>query len=371
MANPVTVKRRLKLVCLGVARAVGLFAVARFLTARRLRILCYHGFGTGSDIEFSPGLFMRLETIRRRFELVRRGGYQVMSLGTAVEALPAGHLPRLPLVITFDDGFYSNLAGSRALMEQFGLPITLYVTTYYVAKKTPIFSHAVRYLFFKTRCTMLTLTDLPAHARLSLPDLLDLADRACAERIMWSLIVDGETHMTEEERVELCRELGRRLGVDYAALAADRRLSMLTSDEIRELSALGVDIQLHTHRHALPAEPEALHREIEENRAVLEAATGSHCDHLCYPSGVYSETQWPTLQKLGIRSATTCEPGLNSTGTPPYRLARFLDFEHLTDLEMDAALSGFLELPRRVKNMMSPRKLAARNDVDHPADKAS
>src|SRR5476651_15537 len=104
---------------------------------------------------------MRLETIRARFELVRRSGYQVLSLGAAVEALQAGHLPRLPLVITFDDGFYSNLAGSRALMKEFGLPITLYVTTYYVAKKTPIFSHAVRYLLYKTRHTTLTLTALP------------------------------------------------------------------------------------------------------------------------------------------------------------------------------------------------------------------
>jgi peptidoglycan/xylan/chitin deacetylase (PgdA/CDA1 family) len=366
----VTLKRQFKLACLGFARAIGLFAAARLLTAGRLRILCYHGFGTQSDIEFSPGLFMRLGTIRARFELVRRSGYKVMPLGAAVEALQAGRLPRLPLVITFDDGFYSNLAGSRALMEEFGLPLTLYVTTYYVAKKTPIFSHAVRYLFFKTRCAMLNLTALPAHTRSALPDTLDLSDHACSERIMACLIVDGETNMNVEERVELCRELGRRLGVDYETLSVERRLSMLSPEEIRELSDLGVDIQLHTHRHVLPADPEALRREIEENRALLEAATGSHCDHLCYPSGIYSESQWPTLQQLRIRSATTCEPGLNARDTPPYRLSRFLDFEHLTDLEIDAALSGFLELPRRVKNMLWARAPAASDSDEHSADHA-
>jgi len=371
LANSVTVKRPLKLFCLGFARGLGLFAVARFLTAGRLRILCYHGFGTAADIEFSPGLFMRLETIRARFELVRRSGYQVMPLGAAVEALAKGQLPRLALVITFDDGFYSNLAGSRALMKEFALPFTLYVTTYYVSKKTPIFSHAVRYLFFRTRRTKLTLTALPSQGRLSLPDVIDLGNRADTERIMRSLIVDGESSMTENERVELCRELGLRLGVDYDALAAERRLSMLNSGEIHELAALGVDIQLHTHRHVLPTQPEALYREIEENRQVLEAATGAHCDHLCYPSGVYSETQWPTLQKLRIRSATTCEPGLNVTGTSPYRLARFLDFEHLTDLEIDAALSGFLEWPRRLKNMLSRRKTAAGKNVTHQSEGAS
>lgn len=311
-----TPRRRLKVIFLGIARAIGLFAVARLLTAHRLRILCYHGFGAADDIEFSPGLFMRLETIRRRFELVRRKGYRVISLAAAVEALETNSLPRLPLVITFDDGFYSNLAGSRALMQEFAFPITLYVTTYYVAKHTPIFSHAVRYLFYKTQNTMLTLTQLPGHVRAAWPDVLDLGNHALRERVMWSLIVDAETHMGEQERVELCRELGRRLGVDYERLAAERRLSMLTPAEIRELSAMGVQIELHTHRHALPIEPEALHLEIEENRAILEAATGKHCDHLCYPSGVYSEAQWPTLQALRVRSATTCEAGLNSVATP-------------------------------------------------------
>ena len=361
-----TPKRRLKLIFLGLARAIGLFRLARFATAHRLRILCYHGFGVDDDIKFSPGLFMRLETIRRRFELVRREGYQVMSLPAAVTALETGTLPRLPLVITFDDGFYSNLAGSRALMQEFVFPITLYVTTYYVTKNTPIFSHAVRYLFHKTQNTTLTLARLPGQVRSAWPEVLDLRDRILTERLMWSLIVDAETHMGEEERVELCRELGRRLGVDYDALAAGRRLSMLTPAEIHELSAIGVNIELHTHRHALPLAPEALRREIQDNRAVLEAATGKRCDHLCYPSGVYSEEQWPTLQALAVRSATTCEPGLNTPRTPLYRLARFLDFEYLTNLEIDAALSGFMEVPRQVKNMLFPRRPPATHDVNHP-----
>jgi len=363
-----TPKRRLKLLFLKCARAIGLFALARALTARRLRILCYHGFGAAEDIEFSPGLFMRLETMRRRFELVRRGGYDVISLDAAVTALKSGGLPKLPLVITFDDGFYSNLAGSRALMQEFGLPMTLYVTTYYVAKKTPIFSHAVRYLFFKTRHASLALTGLPGFARSSWPEVLALGDRTQTERVMWSLIVDAETHMDEAQRVELCRELGRRMDVDYDVLASERRLSMLTNEEIFELSALGVDIQLHTHRHLMPVDPAALRREIEDNRIILETATGHACDHLCYPSGVYSEEQWPALKSLGIRSATTCEPGLNSSNTPVYRLARFLDFEDLSELEIDAALSGFMEFPRRLKNLISPRKAFLTHDVNHPPD---
>jgi peptidoglycan/xylan/chitin deacetylase (PgdA/CDA1 family) len=368
MRNPPGAKKRLKLAFLKVARALGLFALARLASAHRLRILCYHAFGTEDDIQFSPGLFMRLETIRQRFELIRQRGYHVMPLDEAVEALQSNRLPRLPLVITFDDGFHSNFDGSRALMQEFALPLTLYVTTYYVAKNTPILSHAVRYLFFKTPRTTLSLAGLAGQVRAAWPDILELGDHARSERVMWSLIIDAEKHMTEPERVELCRELGRRLDVDYDKLAAERRVSMLTCDEIRKLSALGMDIELHTHRHTMPLEPEALRREIEDNRAVLESATGKRSEHLCYPSGVYSDLQWPTLRALGIRSATTCEPGLNGPRTAPLQLARFLDFEELTELEIDAALSGFLELPRAIKKLLSPSKVIETHDVNHPTE---
>jgi len=215
---------------------------------------------------------------------------------------------------------------------------------------------------------MLSLAGLAGHSRSSWPDELNLGDRASTERHMWSLIMDGETHMSESERVELCRELGRRLGVDYDKLAVERRLSMLSAEEILELDRIGVDIQLHTHRHVMPLDPQALQREIEDNRAVLESATGKLCVHLCYPSGVYCEAHWPTMRTLGIRSATTCEPGLNRAGTEPYRLARFLDFEQRSDLEIDAALSGILELPRWVQNLWSQPKVATNHDVNHPRE---
>jgi hypothetical protein len=173
---------------------------------------------------------------------------------------------------------------------------------------------------------------------------------------VWALVVHAEKHLSEEQRVELCCEFGRRVGVDYDQLASARSLSMLTPDEIRSLSDAGVDIQMHTHRHIMPADRTGLRREIEDNRAVLEAATGRRCEHLCYPSGVFSAVHWQTLRDLGIRSASTCEAGLNEPHGNTMRLARILDAENLTDIEVEAALSGFLELQRRLKEVFVRRK---------------
>jgi len=72
------------------ARACGLFALARRLTARRLRILCYHGIALEDEAEFQPMLFMRAETFRSRLEQLSRSGYPVLPLGDALERLRRG-----------------------------------------------------------------------------------------------------------------------------------------------------------------------------------------------------------------------------------------------------------------------------------------
>src|ERR1700693_5364072 len=131
-----------KLAVLRVARGLGIFHITRLATARQLRILCYHGVGSAEDVAFEPGLFMTLESVRRRFEILRRGQFQVLPLERAVAALRNGSLPRAPVVITFDDGLFGNLAASRALYREFAFPMTLYVTTYSVLKQTPVFRMA-------------------------------------------------------------------------------------------------------------------------------------------------------------------------------------------------------------------------------------
>ena len=49
--------------------------------------------------------------------------------------------------------------------------------------------------------------------------------------------------------------------------------------------------------------------EIETNRRKIEAVTGKYARHFCYPSGNYDMRFLPWLADLGVRSATTCDPG--------------------------------------------------------------
>ena len=334
------------------SKAVGLFRLARRLTAGQLRILCYHGVALGDEWRMAPGLFMRPETFDARFDLIARGRYPVLSLSEALERLDRGELPACAVVITYDDGFYGNLAHGRETIGRFGWPMTYYVTTYYAVKETPIFRVLARYLFWKTSRTELTLDGLPGLE----PGKLRLdGDPARVEEIKWRLIRHAEEHLDEPARVALSRELARRLGLDYDELAASRRFSLMTPAELSDLAAAGGDLQLHTHRHRLPVDREEVGREIQDNRDVLEPIAGRPLAHLCYPSGAFDRDQWPWLEALGVASATTTLPGFNDRDRPRMGLTRFLDQEDIAPIVFEAELSGFAELLRRARQRVRGR----------------
>lgn len=353
--------RDLKIGLYRICRALGLFAVSRRLTGGQLRILCYHGVSFEDEHRYAPGLFMRPETIRARFDHLRRQGYPVLPLSEACQRLKAGTLPRAAVAITYDDGFYGNYAFHGRLHEETGLPATLYVTTYYVVKGTPIFRHAVRYMFWKSTRTEVNLEGIPGTD----DGALAMADRERADAVIWALIRHAEEHLDEPGRVALSRALGERLGMDYDAMARSRRLSLMTPEEIREAADRGLDIQLHTHRHMFPSDETIVRREIADNREVLESILGRSCDHLCYPSGVFDRDQWPWMESCGIASGTTCERGFNDAQTPLYGLKRFLDAETVQPIEFEAEVSGFAELLRRTSRRFRRRPSPVGSPTNH------
>lgn len=347
-------RRLAKLFTLYLCRALGLFHLARYLTRDQLRILCYHGFELEDESRFRGGLFMRPDTFARRLKLIARYKFPVIGLDEAVRRLSRGDLPENAVVITIDDGFHSVYRMAAPLLRVHGFPATVYVTTYYVEKQSPVFRLAVQYMFWKSRARKLKLPDgigVPGKTE-------EIGDPANRGRVMWQCIEFGENACSEEERLQLARQLGTLLGVDYQLISDNRTLSLMNEGEIRELAAHGLDIQLHTHRHRFPADYAAAAREITENRSRLEAMVGPPVQHFCYPSGIWDENQWPVLWQTGVASATTCEPGFNDAQTPVLGLRRFLDDENVTDIEFMAELFGFLELLRRVRWRIAETKTA-------------
>src|SRR5436190_7213935 len=191
--------RALKLTVYRLCRTLGLFAVARFVTRQGLRILCYHGFSLADESEFRPGLFIRKDTFDRRLRYLAAHGYPILTLEQASRLLGNGGLPPNAVVITIDDGFYGVSKLAAPLLKRHEFPATLYVTSYYALKGTPVFRLAVQYIFWRTKAAMLDIEGLGvSHSG----GVVSISGPEC-ERWMWELIRFGETQLEEGQRVTL------------------------------------------------------------------------------------------------------------------------------------------------------------------------
>lgn len=329
---------------LRIAKGFGAFALARRLTRRGLRILCYHGLSLNDEERFHPKLFMRIDTFRRRMRYLAEHGYAVLPLGEALDRLGDGTLPDRAVVITFDDGWRGIGTLAVPVLEQHRFPATIYVTTRDVIDEAPVFNVAIRYLLWKSRARTLDLGssglgtdryDLSASDGLAraLDHLSEIADAT-----------DGEG------RTRILRTVAGLLGLDWNDMERLGMFRLMTTKELGAIARRGVDLQLHTHDHLFGAMDRAfVERTVITNREVLAPVTGRPVDHFCFPSGEYSSEQLPWLASLGVVSATTCAAGFVNATTPRLELGRFLDGENIDDLDFEAELSGFLELMRRLR----------------------
>jgi len=308
----------------------------------RLLILCYHGISSKSGIpvqdehEWQPMLYMTQDLLASRFKLIKNSGCEVLPLGEALQHLYAGTLPSKSVAITFDDGGYDFYRGAYPVVRDFGFPVTVYQTTYYSDFPKPIFNLACSYLLWKSRRH-----GLQAAPELGIPREVDLSSEVERREVLNHIHAFAEQqNYSGAAKDELALRLATLLGQDYEAFCASRLFQLMTPEEIRELSARGVDFQLHTHRHRTPKEEGLFRREIRENRRRLEEITGKPATHFCYPSGVYQLDFLPWLRHEGVTSATTCEPSLISAATNPLLLPRLVDTSFKTSLEFESWLDG-------------------------------
>jgi peptidoglycan/xylan/chitin deacetylase (PgdA/CDA1 family) len=343
-------RKRAKRIALQALRALGLFALARRLSRRRLRILCYHGFSIGDQHAYSPVMFMRPEIFEGRLLLLKRLGYPILTLENAIFKLQTGAIRRNEVVITIDDGWKTTLTLAAPLLAKHSLPACLYLTTYYAERDAEVFNVVVRYMLRKTCCTHISLRNLS-------PQIDgDYAIPGNEEALAARWIQFGEAQLSWPQRQELLRTLARCLDLDFEQVQEGRRFALLTPSDIPKLRELGVDIELHTHRHRLPdGDFEAAAREIEENRAALERLGGGFATHFCYPSGEYSAHHPEWLAQLGIVSATTCDPGSNTSRASPFLLRRYMDRDDANDIEFEAELCGFADFLRMLRGAISAR----------------
>ena len=148
----VVVKRRV----LGASSRLGILDGVRDSKwrQRRLLILCYHSISIDDEHEWSGTYSMSPDVLESRLRMLRDGGYNVLPLDEAIRRLYERTLPPRSVVLTFDDGMYDFHARARPLLQQYGFPATVYLTTFYSEYRKPIFGLFCSYVLWRARTRM-------------------------------------------------------------------------------------------------------------------------------------------------------------------------------------------------------------------------
>ncbi len=323
------------------AKASGLFrrSMGSAWRNERLLILCYHGISLADEHLWNPGLYIDRATFRSRMQLLRDSNCRVLPLDEALVRLENGTLPPRSVVLTFDDGSYDMYALAVPVLREFQFPATVYLTTYYCRNQMPVFDTICSYLIWKGRGKTLGLAGiLPEAGSIYLAG--DTEWRNLFLRI-WHHVRD--TKMSAVAKDELAEQLATGLGIDYAEIRRRRLLYIMAAEEAAEIARQGFSLELHTHRHLTPRNRDPFLREIRENAAQITEITSGQTvpRHFCYPSGDYLPEFAGWLRELGVRSATTCDPGLMARDTDSMLIPRLLDAPSVSEVDMESWLAGF------------------------------
>lgn len=337
--------RTAKLLTLNVGKSIGAFQVLSRSDWRKnhLLILAYHGVSLDDEHLWNPDLYISPDLFRRRMQALKDYGCNILPLADALQKLESGNLPTCSVVLTFDDGSSDFYARSFPILSEFGFPATVYLTSYYCNYNRPVFDTMCSYLLWKGRGRVLNVKGMMNGFA-----SFDLRSAGGREKATVAIReFSRREKFSAKRKDELLISLAQRLDVDYQAILSKRILHLLSNEELVTLASEGIDIQLHTHRHHAPKTRESFMLELGENKNFIARFTKLP-HHFSYPDGAYSDCYGPWLDACDVTSATTCEPGLATNHSNPYKLPRLVDTSSLRLVELEGWISGFSNfLPRK------------------------
>jgi peptidoglycan/xylan/chitin deacetylase (PgdA/CDA1 family) len=310
--------------------------------SQRLLIACYHGFAQADEDSWNPSLYVTADHLESRLRFLDRAGYTVLPLREGLARLASGTLPPRAVAITVDDGTYDFYAVAYPVLKRAGVPVTVYVSTYYVFDQRPVFDGACHYLLWKAWASGRTGVPDPSTEEGSALRTAEDFSRA-AIRVVEAARAQA---WSADKKHEWLSALAGRLELDWPEFLRRRLITLMRPEEIATLDPAIVDVQLHTHRHRVPPRRDLFLREISDNRRAL-AECGidpAGLTEFCYPNGEHGPAFLTWLAEAGVRSAVTCVPGLASVRHHSFLLPRFIDTGSTSAVEFEGWVSGLRQL---------------------------
>jgi len=243
--------------------------------------------------------------------------------------LVAGTLPLNAIAVTFDDGYLDNLTSAKPLLEQAGVPATVFIATGYTGAERFWWDELEKLFFFGNRTQGFEFW-VQNH-----PIRIDFGDESPARQ-------DGTTphRLLRKRSASLLEtwEVLRRLERDQRDLAMGKLRSIvgklnyfadfgrpMNRDEVRTLVAGGlVTIGAHTVSHPVLDElpPTTCRREITNSKVACEHLSSISVDLFAYPFGRFNAKVCEAVKAAGFSSACSTQHGPSNAASDVFALPR-------------------------------------------------
>jgi peptidoglycan/xylan/chitin deacetylase (PgdA/CDA1 family) len=305
---------------------------------RQLLILNYHNAG--------GNLSSQLHYLKRH--------YRIMHLEAALEELYAPEPDqtrqdrRLPLVLTFDDGYLDNYTEGFQLARHYRIPMTIFIIPGYVDSGQYFWWLAAAQLVLQLQVEQITLDG--QNYQLTCPterhDLIKVIDQHARHA---SSVSERETFLAHVQQ-----ELG--VALPTRSLNTSDAHIPLTWEQLLEMEATGwISFGAHTVNHpilAYLADSEEVMREVRDSRLMLEEKLGHPIRSFAYPVGKFQhigEQGVQAVQAAGYTWAVTTFEEENTPQTDSLLLARMPGDIDLHWMVMAAELVGLLGIVSRTR----------------------
>jgi len=294
----------------------GLFEVQRFFTGKSNTIFTFHRI---SKTSHDRGIFdscprISVEVFRQVIELIT-SYYQVLPLR---ELFEKGNNSRHCASITFDDGWVDNYTLAFPILQRFGVPATIFMTTGKVGSDEPFWQQKLGYCFQNAR----------AESASALRRLVMLQDDAVLDGSMYVRTIRKMKKMNRREIGEFEGELKK-----HFEFPKGERI-FLDEEEIREMSLHGMEFGSHTVNHIILTNEskDIIESELAESKKQLEDLTGKVVDKISYPNGDVTSDIVTLAERIGYRYGCSTEEGRFSARADRMMLPRNgRDFQAVLD----------------------------------------
>jgi peptidoglycan/xylan/chitin deacetylase (PgdA/CDA1 family) len=271
--------------------------------------------------------------------------FQPLSLLEFIEGLRCGRLPSRAVVVTFDDGYEDNLSSAKPILDKYGVPATVFVTTGYMGENREFWWDELERLLLQPGVLpdVITLSIRGVAYEWELGESAHYTSAESHRHARWNVSQRDNTPTSRHEMYRSLCELLRPLshaerrplldqltaagGTDHGARATHR---ILSPQQVKDLATGGlVTVGAHTVTHPrLSAFPlDRQRQEIDRSKRHLENVLDQPVTTFAYPYGSrldYSGQTVAAVRETGFAAACSNFPAPITRRTDVFQLPRVI-----------------------------------------------